>query len=100
MFRSCQIIIRELCSMLKLYYGIHNSILIRKRGVVAAYRVVWECVVEQWLGVRRVLSNKSNNIYTKISCVFSWRQEPTVYTHTPVSPHQSQWLLYAPPSLI
>jgi len=20
---------------------------------VAAYRVVWECVVEQWLGVRR-----------------------------------------------
>ena len=26
---------------------------------MAAYRVVWECVVEQWLGVRRVLSNKS-----------------------------------------
>ena len=26
MFRSCQIIIRELCSLLKLYYGIHNSI--------------------------------------------------------------------------
>jgi len=22
---------------------------------VAAYHVVWECVVEQWLGVRRVL---------------------------------------------
>jgi len=52
MFRSCQIIIRELCSLLKLYYGIHNSILICKRGVVAAYQVVWECVVEQWLGVR------------------------------------------------
>jgi len=58
MLRSCQIIIRVLCSLLKLYYGIHNSILICKRGVVAAYRVVWECVVEQWLGVRRMLSNK------------------------------------------
>jgi len=52
MFRPCQIIIRELCSLLKLYYSIHNSIRICKRGVVAAY-VVWECVVEQWLGVRR-----------------------------------------------
>jgi len=40
MFRSCQIIIRELCSVLKLYYGIHNSILICKRAVVAAYHVV------------------------------------------------------------
>jgi len=55
MFRSCQIIIRELCSLLKLYYGIHNSILICKRGVVAAYHVVWECVVERWLGVRRII---------------------------------------------
>jgi len=53
MFRSCQIIIRELCSLLKLYYSIHNSIRICNRGVVAAYHVVWECVVEQWLGVRR-----------------------------------------------
>jgi len=53
MFRSCQIIIRELCSLLKLYYSIHNSILIYKRGVVAAFHVVWECVVEQWLGLRR-----------------------------------------------
>ena len=52
MFRSCQII-RELCSLLKLYYSIHNLIRICKRGVVAAYLVVWECVVEQWLGVRR-----------------------------------------------
>ena len=52
MFRSCQIIIRELCSVLKLYYSIHNLIRICKRGVVAAYHVVWECVVEQWLGVR------------------------------------------------
>jgi len=53
MFRSRQIIIRELCSLLKLYYSIHNSTRTCKRGVVAAYRVVWECVVEQWLGVRR-----------------------------------------------
>ena len=53
MFRSCQIIIKELCSVLKLYYSIHNSIRICKRGVVAAYHVVWESVVEQWLGVRR-----------------------------------------------
>ena len=44
MFRSCQIIIRELCSLLKLYYSIHSSICICKRGVVAAYHVVWECV--------------------------------------------------------
>jgi len=49
MFRSCQIIIGELYSLLKLYYGIHNSILICKWGV-AAYHVVlwssgWVCVV-------------------------------------------------------
>jgi len=37
MFPSRQIIIRELCSLLKLYYSIHNSIRICKRGVVAAY---------------------------------------------------------------
>ena len=35
-----QIIIRELCSLLKLHYSIHNSIRICKRGVVAAYHVV------------------------------------------------------------
>jgi len=52
MFRSFQIIIRELCSLLMLYYSIHNSIRICKRGVGAAYHVVWERVVEQWLGVR------------------------------------------------
>ena len=50
MFRSCQIIIRELCSLLKLRYSIHNSIRICKRGVVAAYHVVWEqhlvCIYE------------------------------------------------------
>ena len=44
MFRSCQFIIRELCSLLKLYYSIHNSIRICNRSVVAAYHVVWECV--------------------------------------------------------
>ena len=59
MFRSFQIIIRELSSLLSLYYSIHNSIRICKRGVVAAYHVMWECVLEQWLGVRRTLSNKS-----------------------------------------
>jgi len=37
MFRSCQIIIRELCSLVKLYYSIHNSIRICKRGVVVSY---------------------------------------------------------------
>jgi len=36
----CQIIIRELSSLLKLCYSIHNSIRICKRGVVAAYHVV------------------------------------------------------------
>ena len=64
MFRSCQIIIRELCSLLKLYYGIHNSIRIFKGGVVAAYHVVWEYVVEQWLGVRRMVSNKRRTLAT------------------------------------
>ena len=56
--------------MLKLYYSIHNSIRIYKRGVVAAYHVVWECIVEQWLGVRRIRRfnsikfNKVCHIYT------------------------------------
>jgi len=36
-FRSCQIIIRELCSLLKLCYSIHNSIRICKQCVVVAY---------------------------------------------------------------
>ena len=36
MFRSCQIIIRELYSLLTLYYSLHNSIRICKRGVVTA----------------------------------------------------------------
>jgi hypothetical protein len=57
MFRSCQIIIRELCSLLKLRYSIYNSIRICKRGVVAAYRVS-VCVVEHWPGVLRMLSNE------------------------------------------
>ena len=37
--------------MLKLCYSIHNSVRICIQGVVAAYRVVLGCVVEQWLGV-------------------------------------------------
>jgi len=42
MFRSCQIIIRELCcSLLKLHYNIHNLIRFCKQGVVAACRVVF-----------------------------------------------------------
>jgi len=76
MFRSCQIIIRELCSLLKLCYIIHNSIRICKRGVVAAYHVVQECVVDQWLGVLRLLrmlsmrlmlSNESLSLLSKRS---------------------------------
>jgi len=58
MFQSCQIIIRDLCSLLKLYYCIHNLIRVCKRAVMAAYHVVWECVVEQWLGVRRTTHKK------------------------------------------
>ena len=64
MFRSCQIIIRELCSLLKFYYSIHNSIRICKRGVVAAYHVVWECVLEKWLGVRRTTLYQSARQFT------------------------------------
>jgi len=41
MFRSFQIIIGELSSLLKLYYSTHSSIGICKRGVVAAYHVVY-----------------------------------------------------------
>ena len=40
MFRSYQSIMTELCYLLKLCNSIRNSIRIRKRGVVAAYRVV------------------------------------------------------------
>jgi len=67
MFRSCQILIRELCSLLNLYYSIQNSIRIWKRGVVAVYHVVWECVVEQWLGVRR---NRRTPSHTKMITLF------------------------------
>jgi len=38
MFRSCQIIIRELCSLLKLYYSIHSSI-------VFANEVFWQHIM-------------------------------------------------------
>jgi len=79
MFRSCQIIIRELCSLLKLYYGIHNSILICKRGVVAAYHVVWECVVEQWVGVRRMLRN---NIVILLSILRTPSHCSATHSHT------------------
>ena len=58
MFWSCQIIIRELSSLLKLCYSIHNSIHICKRDVVAAYHIMEECVVEQWLGVLLMLSTE------------------------------------------
>ena len=40
-------------SLAKVILRYSHSVLICKRDVVAAYRVVWECVVEQWLGVRR-----------------------------------------------
>ena len=70
MFRSCQIITRELRSLLKLHYGIHNSIRICKRDVVAAYHVVWECVVEQWLGVRRTPSHCFKSVLCEIICAF------------------------------
>ena len=51
MFRSCQIITRELCcSLLKLCYNIHSLIRFCKQGVVAACHVVWECVVERAVG--------------------------------------------------
>ena len=69
MFQSCQIIIRELCFLLKLYYCIHNSILICKRVVVAAYLVVWECVVEQWLGVRRTTQHRSLPCYRRFGTI-------------------------------
>jgi len=58
MFRSCQIIIRELCSLLKLCYSIHNSIGIYKRGVV-----------EQWLATAPhvgVFSNVLKVFYVKL----------------------------------
>ena len=70
MFRSFQIIIRELSSLLKLCYSIHNSIRICKRGVVAAYRVGWGCVVGQWLGVRLMLSNEK--LVMKLYVCIGW----------------------------
>jgi len=38
MFRTCQIIIRELCSLLKLYYGIHIQFLF-------ANEVLWQHIM-------------------------------------------------------
>jgi len=41
MSRPCQIIIRDLSALLNLCYSIHNSTGICKRGVVAAYHMLW-----------------------------------------------------------
>ena len=50
MLRSFQIIIREFRrSLLKLLH-IHDLVRFCKQGVVAAYRVVWESVVESVVG--------------------------------------------------
>jgi len=50
MFRSFQIIIKEFRrSLLKLLH-IHDLVRFRKQGVVAAYHVVWESVVEIVVG--------------------------------------------------
>jgi len=59
MFGSFQIIIRELRrSLLKLLH-IHDLVSFCKQGVLAAYHVVWESVVEcSWLGVRRMLRSE------------------------------------------
>ena len=60
MFRSCQIIIRELCSSLMLCYSIHNSIRICKRGVVAAY-CTCNCTIKyivktaMWVNIVKVI---------------------------------------------
>ena len=93
MFRSRQIIIRELCcSLLKLCYSIHNSIRICKRGVVAAYRVVCGCVVEQWPGVH--IATAPQHIFCKyeLNCgycniTFHWQfyQHGSDYTTETVS---------------
>jgi len=67
MFRSFKIIIREFrCSLLKLLH-IHDLVRFCKQGVVAAYDVVWECVVGQWLGVRRRLRSCHNTDYVHIN---------------------------------
>jgi len=55
MFLSCQVIIRELSSLLKLCYSIHNSIRICERGVVAA-DVVAADVVPKYFSFQEELS--------------------------------------------
>jgi len=48
-----------------------HSILICKRSVVAVYHVVWECVVEQWLGVRRTRTrSKHVGVFESVLKVF------------------------------
>jgi len=68
MFRSFQIIIREFRrSLLKLLH-IHDLVHFYKQGVVAAYHVVWESVVEcSWLGVRRMVRNEGLQPITSTS---------------------------------
>ena len=98
MFRSCQIIIRELCSLLKLCYSFHNSVRICKRGVVAACHVVWECAVEQWLAtilgtshiIRKVLQCEAWSVSGGDHCWFKrstgkkclWQETSISYSTT------------------
>jgi len=89
MFRSRQTIIRELCSLLKLCYSIHNSIRICERGVVAAYHVV-----EQWLGVLRMLSNE-RLVITSLS-LLSIRRTPS---HCSTTHSYTTWYAATTPRL-
>jgi len=50
MFRSFQIIIREFRHSLLKLLDIHDLVRFCKQGVVAAYHVVWESVVESVVG--------------------------------------------------
>ena len=51
MFRSFQIIIiREFCRSLLKLLRIHDLVRVCKQGVVAAYHVVWESVVQSVVG--------------------------------------------------
>ena len=50
MFQFFQIIIREFHHSLLNLLHIHDLVRFSKQGVVAAYHVVWECVVESVVG--------------------------------------------------
>ena len=43
---------------------------------MAAYHVVWECVVEQWLGVRRMLSNKRHTLRVDKATTVQSEEQP------------------------